>query len=139
MRTVTRQALVRRIAAASLLLMALVLGCRGAGIDPVGGETHFLKVCDPHAGDNPCGVGLTCLCNVCTVACDEQRSCPAYPGVQCLDARATCESAIPERACDVTCSDDRDCSALSSSHVCELGFCRAGTTGPPGNGSSGRL
>jgi len=131
MRTVTEtRSPWARLAALSLTLLLLALACQDASADPVGGETHFLSVCDASAPADTCGEGLTCLCDVCTVACDAAHACPALAGVACVGTGAAC-SAAPAGVCDMSCVDDSDCLALSGAHVCEQGVCRAG--GPTGS------
>ena len=112
-----------RLAVVALFLLSLVFGCEGAGIQTIGGETHFLRACDSAAGADQCGEGLACLCNVCTVTCDEQSTCAGYPDAVCVSATAKCGAEA--RVCDVECAEDSDCAAVSSAHYCEQGYCRA--------------
>jgi hypothetical protein len=124
--------------AASLLGLGLTLGCDSTlatATDPVGGETHFLTACDPQT-QNACGDHLTCLCNVCTAACEDENGCPDVPGVACADAGAVCGSGGPAKLCDVPCASDADCAALSSARVCDQGFCRAGVSRPLESGDA---
>lgn len=79
-----------RVATLALCLLLLGLGCEGAGSETVGGETHFLRVCDSSMAADQCGDGFSCLCNVCTLACDAQSACAAQPGASCVNAPATC-------------------------------------------------
>jgi hypothetical protein len=92
----------------------------------VGGETHFLRRCDCTAEVDSCGPGLSCLCNRCTVSCEEANSCAEFPGAECTDVGPGCDAPTPGRVCDVPCSNDADCRVLSSAHACEAGFCRTG-------------
>lgn len=81
-----------------------------------GGETHFLKRCDPSA--DACGTELACLCGVCSRSCNVQNSCGTLAAAECV---AECGG-----RCDVTCEVDADCSAVSDAHRCDQGVCRAG-------------
>jgi len=81
-----------------------------------GGETHFLKRCDPSA--DACGTELACLCGVCSKPCGAGTSCETLAAAECV---AECGG-----RCDVSCQSDQDCEALSSAHRCEQGACRAG-------------
>lgn len=81
-----------------------------------GGETHFLKRCDPSA--DACGTELACLCGVCSRMCTAQNSCGSLAAAECVDE---CGG-----RCDVTCEEDADCATISGAHRCEQGVCRAG-------------
>ncbi len=64
----------RLLLVASALLAPL--SCEGEGQREEasgGGETHFLKRCDPSA--DACGIELACLCGVCSRMCTAQNSC----------------------------------------------------------------
>ncbi|HEY3499571.1 MAG TPA: hypothetical protein VGK73_33000 [Polyangiaceae bacterium] len=126
---------------------ALLLGgllafsaCSQARNQEITGETHFLKLCDPAA--DTCGEGLACVCGVCTRACDVNSECSAFPPAQCVASTSlpqACGDAQPASRCDVGCRSNADCGVLSSSHRCELGFCRAGSSsgGTAGTGGGG--
>jgi hypothetical protein len=127
-----------RFAAGGVLACGFALGCRGEqsdASDPVGGETHFLRACEPDTAKSSCGDAFDCVCNVCTKACDSPDSCPDVPGVTCLAAATSCAPAGVTRACDVSCSSDGDCASLSGVHVCEGAVCRPGTAASPRSGS----
>lgn len=106
-----------------LFLGLLAVACEAldAG-DKTAGETHFLKACS--AGDT-CGDGLECVCERCTLPCDDQAACSAYPGAECIAVSSSCESEAPVVSCGLECDDDRDCSAISTDLECDEGFCRA--------------
>jgi hypothetical protein len=107
-----------------LTLLLFVLCCGGTTTDPTGGETHFLRVCDPLGTD--CGAGLVCLCGVCSVSCGAGATCESYASAQCLPASAAaCPDAADTSYCDVSCSVSSDCAAISPAHYCEQGRCRA--------------
>lgn len=101
-------------------------------------ETHFLSQCEAS-----CDEGLSCVCGICTEACDEDDAC------EDLNGQASCEIAAGDacstaRVCDVECSDDDDCTDLSDDHTCDDGRCRApmiastaGAGGTSGEGGSG--
>jgi hypothetical protein len=116
-----------------LLLGASLLAfdCESAREEPTGGETHFLQSCEADPG--VCGPELSCLCSVCTLACNEQAACASLPGASCvLDGNlGACELPSAGR-CDVACLVDADCSELSRSHRCAAGVCRV----PPADDSS---
>jgi hypothetical protein len=108
-----------------LTILFFVLCCGSTSTDPTGGETHFLKVCDPQGAD--CGEGLACLCGVCSVSCAADTACEGHASAQCLAAgdAATCAGAESANYCDVSCRLDADCAAISPTHRCEQGRCRA--------------
>jgi hypothetical protein len=113
----------RRLGRWLLLGMALLaFDCESAREEPTGGETHFLRSCDADPG--VCGE-LSCLCNVCTLACAERAACTGLPGASCVlnGNLGSCELPSAGR-CDVTCAVDDDCSELSPSHRCAAGLCR---------------
>jgi hypothetical protein len=68
-------------------LMLGLLGCDGASgakevFDPqTGGESHFLEAC---LYDDDCGAALSCLCGICTRAC-ESGACG--DGATCVDSQ----------------------------------------------------
>lgn len=89
-------------------------------------ETHFLLLCS----DDSCGGGLSCVCGVCTKPCSSDSMCSSLgDGVRCYSVgHQACDSA--ER-CDVECTQDADCKAISDNHVCDGGRCRAPEAGEP--------
>jgi hypothetical protein len=118
-----RASVLRRLGRWLLLGAALLASdCESAREEPTGGETHFLRSCD--ADPSVCGE-LSCLCNVCTLACSERANCSSLPGASCvLDGNlGSCDLPSAGR-CDVACRIDDDCSALSPSHRCAAGVCR---------------
>jgi hypothetical protein len=115
--------------------MVLGLACTPQVADPTGGETHFLRLCDP--AENACG-DLSCICGVCTRTCDGGTACTDLGGAQCLSiANETCEPTADAFICEVTCGGDSQCSGLSRSHRCVSGVCRANALGDSGSPSSG--
>jgi hypothetical protein len=109
-------------------------GCESQVADPTGGETHFLRICDPE-GDL-CGDGLTCLCGVCTDACSVEDPCAGYPGAQCVVPPPSCSDVV-ERSCDVACRSNEECRGLSGDHFCIDGWCRLAPEEPLTSGSGG--
>jgi len=120
---------------ATLLLPLWPLGCESESTDSTGGETHFLRICD----DDPdaCGTALSCLCGVCTVACQVAESCAGFPGAECAAGPSSCTAST--NTCDLSCSEDDDCAPLSADHRCVQGSCRLDAPSPPGGqgGSDG--
>lgn len=116
----------RVVGSSVLLVMALLLGVFSCGreqsSEPTGGETHFLTRCTP--GSDACGSGLSCLCGVCTRACEARAACQGLPDAACISS--SCGDSEPTGHCEVACISDDDCAVLSSSHHCESGACRAG-------------
>lgn len=114
--------------AVGLLLSAwlLIFGCQSASQEPTGGETHFLRRC---TAAESCGDELACLCGVCTAPCDEPSICSALAGAECISASAEqgCTESPAQGHCDVHCSSDADCTALSRLHRCQQGACRTGS------------
>ena len=108
------------------LVLLAITQCQPAAFEPeTGGETHFLTACD----DSPeaCGTALACVCNVCTLPCDEQAACATFPNARCVQLNETtsCQEAPAVGRCELTCATDVDCSALSVRHFCDDGVCRA--------------
>lgn len=115
-------------------LLAIGGGCESASDDLTGGETHFLRRCDPNA--DSCG-RLSCVCGVCTVPCSEHSTCHAFPAAQCAVARgASCDKG-EAMVCRVACAIDDDCLVVSPEHRCDEGTCVAGDDLGSGGGSSG--
>lgn len=113
---------------ASLLAgLVLVLACQANNPIETGGETHFLKTCSGEADD--CG-GLSCMCGVCTVLCDDNTACSNFADAVCVSPgeHGTCSSV--ERRCDVECHNDDDCASVSPFHVCDDGTCRTQSPKP---------
>lgn len=120
---------------ASSLVYTASFACEPQSADPTGGETHFLRTCDPI--DHPCEGDFNCLCGVCTTSCSVDMPCSNYPGSQCVTlARDTCQ-ANATQACDVGCSAERDCAFLSSGHHCIDGFCRLASSVVPSSPEGG--
>ena len=113
----------RRLLTASLAIALVALCCQERS-ETSGGETHFLTHCDE---SESCGAELSCLSDVCTLPCDDDAACRAFPGAECVSAS---QSGSPNY-CDLRCSVDADCSTLSSIHRCNAGVCRAGADETP--------
>lgn len=112
----------------SLALFALVIAsCTSSGQDSTSGETHFLRLCDPARDSEPCGDGLACLCNTCTLPCDAQNACASLSEARCVEVTEldSCEEAPAEGLCTVQCSEDSDCAGISAEHRCLDGVCAA--------------
>lgn len=76
--------------------------CGGSTSETLGGETHWLSVCQDKAD---CDSGQECLCGVCTIACDSGPTCgevgePAECriGIE-ADGLGTCEDGSPRALC----------------------------------------
>jgi hypothetical protein len=126
----------RTWSACLLIALACAFGCRAEKTDPTGGETHFLMRCDSNA--DSCGAPLQCVCGVCTLPCAERATCQALPTAQCVPSSAVqgCAETTGSGICDVGCVVNADCAALSSSHRCEQGVCRAGSLSSGGAGGA---
>lgn len=99
----------------------------------LGGESHFLRHCD-----DECGGDLDCIQGVCTRGCVVGKDgC----GDLATAASCTAESGEPGAVavCDLSCSGDGDCRALSDGHRCENGFCRAAVAAVSDAGSLGNV
>jgi hypothetical protein len=89
-------------------------------------ETHFLSLCA-----SSCEEGLTCVCGVCTRACEEASDCSELSDeASCVaptasDKRA-CGRVLPATVCEAECSAQSDCAAVGPDHRCDEGVCRAG-------------
>lgn len=111
-------------------------GCESSGVEPTGGETHFLKSCVPAES---CGQGLICLCGACTLVCDSEDTCAGFPEARCATLAADdCEGNVALRACEVQCQSDVACAELSREHRCVEGRCRMadGSTTTDGEGGA---
>src|SRR5262245_59873116 len=91
-----------------VVLFGLVFACSEEPRRVSGGgdsEYHFLESCTNH-----CEGGLTCLCGVCTKACEISESC------QDLASTAECTPACGAsvRACDLPCSAASECATLGA-------------------------
>jgi hypothetical protein len=117
----------RTVYACGCAALLVVVGCSSTHMgNQEGGETHFLEQCL----DGVCEGGLTCVCGVCTKACDGDSACAA------LGSNATCNAVEPdslicgddaraeERVCDVICARSSECEPLGDSHTCIEGRCR---------------
>jgi len=116
---------VLRLARGLLLALGLAgFACANTREDPTGGETHFLALCDDDA--SACGSELVCVCHVCSLPCSEAATCARFPSATCASAPAAeaCGQATPGY-CEVGCTTDVECAALSPSHVCVNGACRS--------------
>jgi hypothetical protein len=118
-----------------LCLVTAVLGLSCAPPTPEpqsGSESHFLETCD-----EPCATGLTCVCGVCTVACDSGTSCSAVAtAASCVASADRAAASACEAAsggfCDVPCAASSDCGPLGPSFFCLGGFCRVDPQYRPG-------
>lgn len=110
-------------------LLLLVFSCgHERSSEPTGGETHFLARC---TSGSTCGGGLSCLCGVCTRACDARAECQSLSDAACVASSSeACAESPATGHCDVACISDDDCAVLSPSHRCEGGACRAGVKPP---------
>lgn len=132
-----RRAVPRARSSRPCLAVVVALGafaltsCRaGPSAESTSGETHFLTLCDPGA---TCGGGLQCICDVCTLPCDEQNACTSLPGSRCVDVAeaSACTTAVTSGICDVRCVLDSDCNGVSGEHACHDGMCRIRSSEPP--------
>lgn len=88
-----------------------------------GSQTNWLKQC---TDESECGE-LSCLCGVCTSACDTDPTCPGLSGASCMrrsdaEAVAVCGGRAPEASL---------CLPLCGDTVCETGTsCVAGVCVP---------
>jgi hypothetical protein len=113
--------------ALTLSLVALAASCSGFHAkEAKGGETHFLREC-LWGG---CPEGLSCICGVCTIACEDDDTCTGLgERAACRDTDSkslSCEDESPTlQICDATCSSDEQCAALGENHRCVENRCRA--------------
>ncbi|HXS18461.1 MAG TPA: SGNH/GDSL hydrolase family protein, partial [Polyangiaceae bacterium] len=134
----SRRRIVRWVLAAVVAVVgSQPLGCESQGIDPAtGGETHFLRMCDPQ--NAPCPEPLSCLCGVCTLPCAAQSACDEIPEAQCLSTAALhCEAAAPSKMCEVACASNDECLVVSADHQCVDGRCRQGSSDVTSDGLGG--
>ena len=117
-----------------LAIALLALGCTKTSDPSPGSQTHFLDACDGN-----CPSGLSCLCGVCTLACDDGDDAMCAEQAE----SATCSAALDAatcagsgRVCDVECAEDGECGALGAGFACEDGRCRTRAGGSAGTGAS---
>jgi len=117
----------RNVQMSSLLL---TLGIVGACADdpapkPVGDGPRFLQAC---LAGGACGLGLECVCGVCTRPCNTANTCQDETANATCNLVGTpndaCVSTRASRACDVNCTVNDDCRSLGSAYTCESGSCR---------------
>lgn len=111
-------------------------GCEAQSADPTGGETHFLRLCDPD-GDT-CGADLSCICGVCTTDCSVEDPCASFAGAQCVAPPPSCSEPV-ERSCDVACGSNEECRELSGDHYCIDGWCRLASSDSAPAGAGGTM
>src|SRR5690606_7865400 len=111
-------------------------GCSGRAKLGGDSETHFLQSCE-----ESCPGDLSCVCGLCTKACDQDSECKPFHGSATCSRAAAPSGDTVERLCDLQCTSDEDCSSLGPEHRCEEGACRpiasVGIGGNAGNGSGG--
>jgi hypothetical protein len=121
-------------------IAAALAGCQGANGGPSDdSETHWYAPCEADAG---CSGGLSCLCGVCTVPCDEAGACDGDT-TACLpqSAVAACKQPGAAGLCAIGCAADADCASAGASATCSGGVCivDAGGEVPQGPGSPGTI
>lgn len=124
-----------RIAGALASVLLAALACNGMVAPSVGSETNWVGKC---TRDEDCAT-LSCVCGLCTRACDATTACPGTAGQQtCAQSGSkafgsTCGSAstTPTGLCLRPCAADVDC---GSAFQCEDGAC-APIGNPTGSGS----
>lgn len=98
---------------------------RDAQLDAADSETHWMQPC---AQDNDCGEALTCVCGLCTTACDQDSGCGMLNEVACaevLDTPSCTEGQPAEAVCWPGCAEDSQCASLGQGATCdEGGLCR---------------
>src|SRR5690606_21668842 len=85
-----------------------------------------------------CGDDLACVCGTCVRVCADVSDCVDLPLAECQvpTESAACPEVAGQGLCDVRCSSNADCRALSPEHICEAGRCRAGSNASLGDGAS---
>jgi hypothetical protein len=72
--------------------LSLITSCGGkARVDGTDSHTHWLKECE---ADSECG-GLSCICGVCTKACDEGADCVPFGAKASCEVPAGCDARGP--------------------------------------------
>lgn len=73
----------QRLCATSLAMVVAALAlpaCGARARDRVEGETHWLSACSESSA---CDDGQSCICGVCTVACEADDACRDFPSAAC--------------------------------------------------------
>jgi hypothetical protein len=106
-----------------MLLLGLAAACAQThGSPELGTNTNWLKPC---ATDSECSGGTSCLCGVCTLACDRDNQCGALnERTQCnpLSALACGDGMTAPSACVQECSSNAECTSLERG-LCVDGLC----------------
>lgn len=122
-----------RLSAALLLALsaAVPLAC-GATASTSGSNTNWLKPC---SDDGDCADQYSCLCGVCTSACEVEEDACTQTSAQCTDlAELGCapnDDDDDDGACLPPCSEDAECDSFGSGLACESGVCIAKTALEP--------
>lgn len=104
----------------------LAAACSPTPEPQTGSESHFLEACR----SDECASGLSCLCGLCTAACDPSLGCSiAGQASTCVPvtergANFSCDIDPSGGFCDVPCASASDCAGLGSTFFCLGGFCR---------------
>lgn len=122
-----------------LLILGIALGACAQSEPSTslhGGETNWLKVCD---SDDACDEG-SCLCGVCTTACEAASECSGSFAGSCVAAASAaaselCEGAadVPSRLCLPSCENDIEC---GEGGTCRGGVCTAAPVPAPDGGNA---
>lgn len=101
------------------------MSCSRSHTGGLDSESHFLRNCvDDCPGD------LVCICGVCTIACDDDKTCtPLDPKATCTEstdvpAPLNCHGRESVAICDLDCRSDEQCSTVGNTFECQSGFCR---------------
>ncbi len=74
-----------------LLTWILSSACSATAVDPLDTSINWLGACD---SDSDCGEQYQCLCNICTLPCNEQTVCVGRPrDAVCAPAAGSCSRA----------------------------------------------
>jgi hypothetical protein len=112
-------------------------GCKNDEGAQAGSQTHFLSDCT-----SSCPSPLSCICGVCTVACEDTQDCSGtHDGATCAGPVPTSSSCSRSTlSCVLECSGDGECSELGEGFGCSQGRCvhmQPGTTGGKGGSGAG--
>lgn len=104
-------------------LVLLGLACGGNAVSPgarLESNTNWLRSCE---SDADCSGDFSCLCNMCSLPCEESAACGALAGALCS---LSCSAAPVAGMCVLGCSSSSDC---EGGFVCVDSECRPATVG----------
>jgi hypothetical protein len=117
------------------VLGIVCLGACAKTVDqPAGTNTNWLQSCD---SDADCSDGASCLCDVCTVPCEETTQCGEIASTRCepLDELSCGGASAAAAACLTACDGDDECGDVEDGR-CVSGVCARTSVSPQDAGNA---